>query len=154
MAGIILPDEGVILKRPDVRVQLLNINLGFERMLTGRENAIMAGMLLGKTRAYMLEKVDEILAFSELGAFFDQPVYTYSSGMTARLGFSVAIQADPDILLLDEILAVGDQSFREKSKRKIRELIAGGRSVVLVMHNRALLEEMSDRVILFEKKYE
>lgn len=149
LAGVVLPDEGEIVVKPNQNVQLLSVNLGFERILSGRENSLMAGMLLGKSRADMMSKLDRIKEFSELGEFFEKPVYSYSSGMVARLGFSIALEADPDILLLDEVLAVGDQAFRDKSREEMKRLIKSGKSVVLVMHNRKQLESMSDRIYEF-----
>ncbi|MEM1223591.1 MAG: ABC transporter ATP-binding protein [Verrucomicrobiota bacterium] len=147
LAGVISPDEGSLNKTPDLNVQLLTVSLGFERILTGRENAVMAGMLLGHTAKFMHSKLDEIKAFSELGDFFEQPVYTYSSGMVARLGFSIALQAKPDVLLLDEVLAVGDRDFKAKSREATRSLINSGKSVVLVIHDRKVIDEFCDSVI-------
>ena len=144
LAGVTHPDAGRLLKRPKLNIQLLSVNLGFERILSGRENAVMAGMLLGKSRKEMESRLEAIKEFSELGEFFEQPVYAYSSGMTARLGFSVATQADQDVLLLDEVLAVGDQGFRDKSKVVIRSLIESGKSAILVMHNRKFVRENCD----------
>jgi lipopolysaccharide transport system ATP-binding protein len=147
LAGVILPDAGVVIRRDNSSVQLLTVNLGFERILTGRENAIMAGMLLGKSRAEVLARLDKVKEFSGLGNFFDEPVYAYSSGMVARLGFSVAVEADPDVLLLDEILSVGDAEFKEKSRAKTRELIRSGKSVVIVSHDSKTHDEFSDRIV-------
>jgi lipopolysaccharide transport system ATP-binding protein len=147
LAGVTHPDAGRLVKRPKLNIQLLSVNLGFERILSGRENAVMAGMLLGKTRSEMVERVEAIKEFSELGDFFEQPVYTYSSGMVARLGFSVAIKVMPDVLLLDELLAVGDVNFRKKSRMATEQMIQSGRTVVIVLHNRALIDEISNRVI-------
>ena len=147
ISGVIAPDRGTFMKKPGLRVQLLSINLGFEKILTGRENALMAGILLGKTRQEMSEKIDSIHDFSELGSFFDEPVYAYSSGMLARLGFSIAVEADPDVLLLDEILNVGDRSFRLKSRAKTVELMKSGKSVVLVSHDPKTLKDFTDRTI-------
>jgi lipopolysaccharide transport system ATP-binding protein len=144
LAGVTHPDAGRLVKRPKLNIQLLSINLGFERILTGRENAIMAGMLLGQSRAEMLSRIPAIKEFSELGDFFEQPVYSYSSGMVARLGFSIATQADPDVLLLDEVLSVGDAQFRKKSRSVTKSLIDSGKSVVLVMHDRKFLEKQAD----------
>lgn len=147
LAGIIKPDTGRLIKRPKLNIQLLSVNLGFERILSGRENAVMAGMLLGKSRKDIESRLDAIKDFSELADFFEQPVYTYSSGMLARLGFSIAIEADPDILLLDEVLNVGDRPFRIKSRAKAVELIESGRSVILVSHDPKTLKDFTDRSI-------
>ncbi len=147
LAGVTQPDAGRLVKRPKLNIQLLSVNLGFERILSGRENAVMAGMLLGETRKEMDYRLEAIKEFSELGDFFEQPVYSYSSGMVARLGFSVAIKTMPDVLLLDELLAVGDVNFRKKSRMATEQMIQSGRTVVIVMHNRALINKISDRVI-------
>lgn len=144
LAGVTHPDVGRLIKRPKLSIQLLSVNLGFERVLSGRENAIMAGMLLGKSRSEMVSRLDAIKEFSELGDFFEQPVYSYSSGMVARLGFSIAIESNPDVLLLDELLSVGDASFREKSSEKTKELINSGVSVVLVSHFNSVHDQFSD----------
>ena len=147
LAGVTYPDAGRMIKRPKLNIQLLSVSLGFERILSGRENAVMAGMLLGKSQSYMVKRLDAISDFSELGRFFDEPVYSYSSGMVARLGFSIAIEADPEVLLLDEILSVGDKGFRQKSRAKTQEMIQSGKSVVIVSHEEKTLKEFADRVI-------
>ena len=145
LAGVTDPDAGVLVKRPKLNTQLLSVNLGFERILSGRENAVMAGMLLGKSRSEMTRLLETIKEFSELGDFFEEPVYSYSSGMVARLGFSVAIEAGPDVLLMDELLSVGDAHFREKSGRWIREARDRGICIVLVNHNQAMIDKFCDR---------
>ena len=147
LAGVTHPDAGRLIKRPNLNIQLLSINLGFERILSGRENAVMAGMLLGKTRKVMEYRLEAIKEFSELGDFFEAPVYSYSSGMKARLGFSIAVEADPDLLMLDEILAVGDVAFRQKSRHKTEELISEGKSVILVSHDVKKLRRFAPRVV-------
>ncbi len=147
LAGVTHPDTGLLIKRPNLNIQLLSVNLGFERILSGRENAVMAGMLLGKSRKDIESRLEAIKDFSELADFFEQPVYSYSSGMLARLGFSIAIEADPDILLLDEILNVGDWHFRIKSRAKAVELMDSGRSVILVSHDPKTLKDLTSRSI-------
>jgi lipopolysaccharide transport system ATP-binding protein len=147
LAGVMEPDRGHLLKRPNISIQLLSVNLGFEKLLTGRENAIMCGMLLGKTKQFMLERLDAIAEYSELEAFFDEPIYSYSSGMRARLGFSIAVEADPDILLLDEVLAVGDAEFKRKSREKTHSLIESGKSVIIVSHNNDQLRKLGAKII-------
>lgn len=147
LAGITYPDSGRLMMRPKLNVQLLSDNLGFERILTGRENAVMAGMLLGLSRKEVESSLGAIKDFSELGDFFEQPVYSYSSGMIARLGFSIAIEAKPDVLLLDEVLAVGDEAFREKSYMASLKQIQSGKSVIIVMHDSGLIEKTCDRVV-------
>ena len=147
IAGVIDPDAGFLIRRPNLRVQLLSVNLGFERILTGRENALMAGMFLGLSRAQVKNRIEAIKEFSELGDFFEEPVYAYSSGMVARLGFSIAIEADPDVLLMDELLSVGDASFREKSGVWIRQARDRGITIAIVNHNKAMIDKFCDRKI-------
>jgi lipopolysaccharide transport system ATP-binding protein len=149
MAGIVRPERGEI-ETFGYRPCLLSIQAGFIRHLTGRENAILSGMLLGLRRREVEERLNEIIAFSELGAKVDEEVYTYSTGMRARLGFSVALHADPDILLLDEVLGAGDAEFREKSTAAMKAKIASRKTVVLVSHNQHLIEELCDRAVLLE----
>jgi len=150
IAGIIDPDRGK-LHNPGVRASMLSLQVGFAGQLTGRENAILSGMLLGASRRHMERAMDEIIAFSELGAFIDEPVASYSAGMKARLGFSVALQADPDVLLIDEVLGVGDEPFRKKSAQAIHERIASERTVILVSHNVELMRQLCDRVVWIEE---
>ena len=147
LAGVTQPDAGQIYKRNNLNIQLLSVNLGFERILSGRENAIMAGMLLGKSYSEMQSCIDAIKDFSELADFFEEPVYSYSTGMISRLGFSIAIEAEPDILLLDEVLNVGDRPFRVKSRAKAVELMDSGRSVILVTHDPKTLKDFTQRSI-------
>jgi lipopolysaccharide transport system ATP-binding protein len=108
-------------------------------------------MLMGKSSSYMQEHLDAIHKFSGLGEFFDYPVYTYSSGMNIRLGFSVAMETDPDILLIDEVLGVGDQVFMDKSAKAIQEKFKGNRTVVLISHNPESIKKMCTRAIWLEK---
>lgn len=114
IAGIIDPDMGTVFRAENCHASLLSLQVGFVPQLTGRENAVLSGILLGMHRETIESRMEEIIAFSELDEFIDQPIYTYSTGMRARLGFSVAFQTDPDILLVDEVLGVGDADFREK----------------------------------------
>ena len=122
IAGIIEPDKGVIC-RNNARVTLLSLGAGFIQHLSGRENAILSGMLLGLKKSEIVLKLDEIISFSGLERSIDQPLHTYSSGMRARLGFSVSIQVNPDVLLIDEVLGVGDEEFRVKSTAEMKRLI-------------------------------
>ncbi|AHF93276.1 ABC transporter [Opitutaceae bacterium TAV5] len=145
-------DEGeIIFHKPNAHVELLSLGVGFEGILTGRENAILNGMLMGKTRSYMLEHIDAIHDFSGLGEFFDYPVYTYSTGMNVRLGFSTAMEIDPDILLVDEVLGVGDQVFMEKSTKALKTKFTGNRTVILISHQPANIKTLSTRAIWLEK---
>jgi ABC-type polysaccharide/polyol phosphate transport system ATPase subunit len=146
MAGIYAPDEGSL--RVKGRVSLLaGLGAGFQKNLTGRENISLSGSIYGITPEELYQLVPSIVVFSGIGDFIDQPLRTYSSGMRARLAFSIASHLSPDILLIDEVLAVGDSSFREKSKRRIMEMVKGDATVVIVSHNAAILREICDRVI-------
>jgi lipopolysaccharide transport system ATP-binding protein len=151
MAGVYETDTGTMKARPNLHIQLMAIGRGFESSLTGRENAVLNGLLLGKTAAFIRKQLDAIIEFSELGDFIDKPVYTYSSGMTARLGFAVAFHAQPDVILIDEVLGVGDESFRQKSKAAIRSMLKSNKTVVLISHDRKTMETMCDRAILLTK---
>lgn len=141
MAGIIAPDRGRIVRAPGVRVSLLSLGVGFEAYLTGRENAHLGALLLGADPRRLDEVVAGIEQFAELGEFFDQPVYAYSSGMVMRLGFSVAMVVDPDVLLIDEVLAVGDEHFLKKSQRALDQRFDEHKTVVLITHS---LDQLCD----------
>ncbi len=149
IAGIIAPDRGRILNR-GARVSMLSLQVGFVPQLTGRENAILSGMLLGAPRARLEAAMARIAAFAELEDFIDQPVAGYSAGMKARLGFAVALEADPDVMLIDEVLGVGDAAFRRKSAAAMRERIRSDRTVILVSHNPGMLRQLCDRVVWIE----
>lgn len=150
IAGIIEPDRGKIINH-GARVSLLSLGVGFMPYLTGRENAMLSGMLLGMRRRDMRKRMNAIIEFSGLGDFIDQPLRTYSSGMRARLAFSVAVQATPDALLIDEILGVGDEDFRKKSTEEIKRLIKSDTSVILVAHSIPVINELCDRAILIDQ---
>ena len=149
IAGILEPDVGHIVNH-GARVSLLALGVGFVPHLSGRENAMLSGMLLGLRKSAIALKMDAIRKFSGLGDFFDQSLHTYSSGMRARLGFSVAIQVDPDVLLIDEVLGVGDEEFRTKSTAELKRMIKSDKTVVLVSHNLATLSELCDRLAWIE----
>jgi len=149
IAGVIKPTRGNVIVRGRV-APLLELGAGFHFDLTGRENAILNGILLGMTKTEILGRLDQILAFAELGEFIDQPIRTYSSGMMARLGFSVAIHTNPDILLVDEILAVGDESFQKKCFAKMEDFKHEGVTIVLISHDRLTMERFCDRIIEIE----
>jgi lipopolysaccharide transport system ATP-binding protein len=151
LAGIITPDRGSILVDTPCQISLLSLQVGFLPQLTGRENAVLSGMLLGVPRKVIEARMDKIIDFAELGEFFDQPIHVYSTGMRARLGFSVAFQTDPDILLVDEVLGVGDAEFREKSERAMRQKIRSNKTVVLVSHNPQTIRTLCDRAVWIEK---
>ncbi|RLP54814.1 MAG: ABC transporter ATP-binding protein [Ketobacter sp.] len=141
LAGIILPDSGAVINN-NVRVSLLALGVGFLPHLTGRENSILSGMLMGLRRMEIIARMDRIVEFSDLGDFIDRPLHTYSSGMRARLGFSTAIQVDPDVLLVDEILGVGDEDFRKRSSAEMKRLIRSEKTVVLVSHSAPVIKEL------------
>ncbi len=149
LAGILAPDRGRM-KRGPVSCQLLSLALGFVPHLSGRDNAILSGLMLGLRRKDMLARLSAIHEFSELGSFFDEPIQTYSSGMMMRLAFSVAIQVEPDVLLIDEVLAVGDAEFQQKSGAALRERMGEGHTVVLVSHAEAQIAALCDRVLWVE----
>ena len=150
IAGILQPDKGQM-AQTDCQISLLTLQVGFVPYLTGRENAILSGMLLGFTRAQVRARMAEIIAFAELEDFIDQPIYSYSTGMKARLGFSVAFYTNPEILLVDETLGVGDAAFRKKSTDKMKERIRSNKTVVLVSHNARIIEELCDRTVWLEQ---
>lgn len=147
LAHIIEPDRGRI-RRFGKKACLLSLRAGFINELTGRENAMMSGQLLGISGRRMKALIDEIAQFSELGKWFDEPISTYSSGMRSRLGFSTAIHIDADIILIDEALSVGDESFRQKSSAKMQEIIqSSARTVVLVSNSAATIEKNATRAL-------
>lgn len=152
LAGIIAPDEGRIIRsRPDLHVQLLALGVGFEGHLSGAENAVLSGLFMGKTRRHMVAHLEEIREFSGLGDAFDRPVNTYSSGMNARLGFSIALQTDPDVFLIDEVLGVGDHAFLQKSQAAIRDKFREDTTVVLISHDASVIAEMCGRAVWMER---
>ena len=149
LAGIITPSEGAI----DVRGQissLLTLGAGFDQDLTGRENIWLAGAFMGMAHAEMARRIDGIVEFADIGLFIDAPIKTYSSGMRARLGFAIATSVDPDILLLDEVLATGDEVFRAKSKARVIELVRAAKAIVLVTHDMNWVTEFCNRAMLLE----
>jgi ABC-type polysaccharide/polyol phosphate transport system ATPase subunit len=149
MLGTILPSQGEV-KIMDRVTPLLELGGGFHPDLTGRENVILNGVLLGLTKVEILKKISSIIDFSEMGEFVDVPVRTYSTGMYVRLAFSVAIHTDPRILIIDEVLSVGDEGFQKKSKDAMLRLIKGGVTTVLVSHNLQAIEDICDRAILLD----
>lgn len=147
IAGIFSPDEGVIDLHGN-SVSLLSIGVGFQKALTGRENIILSGMLLGFTEAQVREKMDEIVEFANLGNFIDMPVKTYSSGMHSKLAFSITAILEADIMLIDEVLSVGDAKFKKKSYNKMKELISNeDRTVLIVSHNSDTLRQLCTSVL-------
>jgi len=147
IAGVLAPTKGRI-KVSGKIAPLLELGAGFHPDLTGRENIILNGILLGMTKKEILSKLDSIIEFSELNDFIDQPIRIYSSGMVSRLGFSVAVHVNPDILLIDEVLSVGDFEFQEKSKQKIYEFKEMGKTIIFVSHDINTVKELCNKVIL------
>jgi lipopolysaccharide transport system ATP-binding protein len=150
VCGILRADRGEIEVAGRVSA-LLELGASFNPQFTGRENVRINGMLMGLTARQVVEKMDEILAFADIGDFIDQPVRTYSSGMFARLGFAVAINLDPDILIIDEALAVGDEAFQRKCFSKIEKLKAQGVTILFVSHSARAVVELCDRAVLMYK---
>jgi ABC-type polysaccharide/polyol phosphate transport system ATPase subunit len=150
IAGILKPTSGTL--TVDGRVTaLIELGAGFHPEISGRENVFIAGAVLGLSRAEIEARYERIVEFSGLAGFLEEPVKNYSSGMYVRLGFAVAIHSDPEILLVDEVLAVGDEAFAHRCLRKIEELLAAGRTVVFVSHSLTLVEEMSTRVLWLDR---
>jgi lipopolysaccharide transport system ATP-binding protein len=149
LAGIIRPDTGSI-QCADMTMALQSVGAGFDPRLTGRQNIFLNGLLLGMDKSRITLKTDEIIALADIGEFIDEPVKHYSSGMRARLGFSIAYYVDTDIILIDEALATGDHAFREKASALIKEKIRSKRTVVLVTHSMHMINQLCDRVIHIE----
>ncbi|PLW68259.1 ABC transporter [Pseudohalioglobus lutimaris] len=151
MAGILAPTSGTVITRPDVAASLLTIGLGHRLDLNGRDNALLSAMLQGASKSEALGYLEEIKAFSELGDSFEEPVKTYSAGMKSRLGFTTALLTHVDILLVDEILSVGDAEFRQKAEQAMKQRISGNQTVVFVSHSNAQVKELCDRVLWIDK---
>ena len=150
--GLINPDEGSVTMRGRVGA-LIELGAGFNPILTGRENIYNNGAVLGFTRKEIDAKVEEIIDFSEIREFIDMPVQNYSSGMKVRLGFSVAVQMEPDVLIIDEVLAVGDLGFRLKCFKSIDELLPNT-AIIFVSHNMSMISRICNSILLMEKGYE
>ena len=149
ISGVIRPDKGKFINQ-GVSVSLLALQAGFDVNLSGRDNAIFGGMLLGRSRREAEACLDEIQEYSELGDFFFEPVRSYSSGMFARLGFSISTINNPDVLLLDEVLSVGDQHFKKKAERTMMAKIQSQQTVVLVSHSQHQIARLCDRAVLID----
>jgi ABC-type polysaccharide/polyol phosphate transport system ATPase subunit len=146
IAGVFAPDSGSI--ELDGSVSLLSIGVGFQKRLTGRENILLSGMLLGFSEEEIYAKIDEIIEFSELGKFIERPVKSYSSGMYSKLAFSITAILETDIMLIDEILSVGDANFKKKSYNKMKSLIMNSeRTVVIVSHSIETLRTLCDTIL-------
>jgi ABC-type polysaccharide/polyol phosphate transport system ATPase subunit len=146
IAGILPPSEGRVEIHGRVST-LLALGVGFNKKLSGRDNVVLGGLAAGLKRDQLAEKYDDIVAFAELEDFMDMPMRTYSSGMYGRLAFAVAVMMEPDILLIDEALSVGDARFRRKCARKMRQLCSEDRTVVLVSHALGTIQELADHAI-------
>jgi len=149
ISGILKPTEGSVACHGNV-VPMLELGSGFDMDLTGRENIFLNGAILGYSEEFLKAKYEEIVDFSELGRFIGTPIRNYSSGMLARLAFSIATVVEPEILIVDEILSVGDAEFQEKSKRRMLELMGGGTTVLFVSHSIEQVREMCSRVVWLE----
>ncbi|MBQ8846759.1 MAG: ABC transporter ATP-binding protein [Lachnospiraceae bacterium] len=150
IAGVLKATEGSVSKS-GVLVPLLELGAGFDPQYTGAENIFLYGAMLGYPKAFLKEKYDEIVEFSELGDFIHVPVKNYSSGMRARLGFSIATLVEPDILILDEVLSVGDVKFRKKSEARIKAMFDKGITVLFVSHHLKQVRSLCTRAIWLEK---
>jgi ABC-type polysaccharide/polyol phosphate transport system ATPase subunit len=149
ISGILKPTLGNVAVYGNI-VPMLELGSGFDYELSGKENIFLNGAILGYNEKFLKDKYQEILDFSELEEFIDQPLRTYSSGMVMRLAFSIATVVEPEILIVDEILAVGDAAFQEKSRKRMIELMGGGTTVLLVSHDIKQIRELCDRVVWLE----
>jgi ABC-2 type transport system ATP-binding protein len=150
VAGVLKPTEGFVEIKGSI-VPLLELGAGFDKQYTGKENIFLYGAMLGHSKEFIREKYEEIIEFSELGDFIDVPVKNYSSGMKSRLGFSIATVVEPDILILDEVLSVGDAKFRKKSEKKIMSMIEKNVTVLFVSHSLEQVRRVCNKAILLEK---
>ncbi|MCI8479239.1 MAG: ABC transporter ATP-binding protein [Oscillospiraceae bacterium] len=150
ISGILKPTKGSVVCCGNV-VPMLELGSGFDMDLTGRENIFLNGAILGYSEEFLKEKYQEIVEFSELGQFIEVPIRNYSSGMLARLAFSIATVVRPEILIVDEILSVGDAQFQEKSKKRMLQLMGGGTTVLFVSHSIKQIREMCSRVVWLER---
>lgn len=144
------PTEGKVIKNGRL-VPLLELGAGFDPQYTGRENIYLYGAMLGYSKKFIEEKFDEIVEFSELKEFIDVPIKNYSSGMKARLGFSIATLISPDILILDEVLSVGDAKFRKKSEKKVLSMFDKGVTVLFVSHSLQQVQRLCNKAMILEK---
>lgn len=150
IAGVLKPTEGNVNTKGKI-VPLLELGAGFDKDYTGAENIYLYGAMLGYSKEFIREKYDEIVEFSELKDFINVPIKNYSSGMKARLGFSIATVVEPDILILDEVLSVGDAKFKKKSEKRIKDMFEKGVTVLFVSHSLAQVQSLCNRAILLEK---
>ncbi len=151
ISGVLKPTKGMVSVNGNI-VPMLELGSGFDPELTGRENVYLNGAILGYSEAFLKEKYPEILEFSELGEFINMPIRNYSSGMMMRLAFSIATVVCPEVLIVDEILSVGDEGFQNKSRARMLELMSGGTTVLFVSHSLTQVEEMCDRVVWLDQQ--
>jgi lipopolysaccharide transport system ATP-binding protein len=149
VTGVIQPDKGRLINR-GVSVSLLALQAGFDPNLNGRDNAVIGGMLHGYSRNQVEKRLEQIHEYSELGEFFNEPVRTYSTGMRARLGFSISTIVSPDVLLVDEVLGVGDKHFRQKAERTMVAKTQSQQTILLVSHSHQQIARLCDRAVLIE----
>ena len=149
IAGVFKPTEGKIIRNGKI-VPLLELGAGFDKNYTGRENIYLYGSVLGYSRSYMDAKYDQIVKFSGLGEFIDVPIKNYSSGMKSKLGFAIATIAEPEILILDEVLSVGDRKFRKKSERRILDMMENGTAVLFVSHSLAQVQRICNKAMILD----
>ncbi len=149
IAHTLFPDSGQVINRAR-SCSLLSLGVGFKADLSGHENIILNGLLLGMSRKGLEEKMRDIIDFSELGEFINNPVRTYSSGMKSKLAFSIAVNVNPELLLVDELFSVGDEHFREKSRQKMENMILEDRTVVVVSHSMDMIKQYCDTVLWLE----
>ena len=150
IAGVFRPTEGSVTKHGKM-VPLLELGAGFDQQYTGKENIYLYGAMLGYSKEFIDEKYDEIVKFSELKDFIDVPIKNYSSGMKSRLGFSIATVVSPKILILDEVLSVGDAKFRKKSEKKVLSMFDSGVTVLFVSHSLAQVQRICNKAMILEK---
>jgi ABC-type polysaccharide/polyol phosphate transport system ATPase subunit len=150
LAGILTPTEGAVAVNGHIS-SLLTLGVGFDQELSGTDNIRLAGAFMGMPHRDVEERLQGIIDYAELGQFIDAPIKTYSAGMRARLGFAIATSVDPDILLLDEVLATGDAAFRDKSKQRVLELVGAAKAIMLVTHDMQWVKDYCNRAILLEQ---
>ncbi len=150
MCGVMKPTKGTITVNGDI-APLMELGAGFDPEFSGQENIFLNGAIMGRSKEFLEMKYDDIVEFADLDEFLYVPIKNYSSGMRAKLGFAIATQIDPDILIIDEVLGVGDERFKKKSTDKITEMIENEKTVIIVSHNLNRIRELTDRVIWLER---
>lgn len=150
IAGVFKPTEGQVIRKGKV-VPLLELGAGFDKQYTGKENIFLYGAMLGYSKKYLEEKYDAIVKFSGLKKFINVPIKNYSSGMRSKLGFSIATISEPEILILDEVLSVGDTKFRRKSEKRIQQMMEGGTTVLFVSHSIEQVQRICNKAMILEQ---